>query len=442
MAAEQLAKAFERLCRVLKAPDGGLTDGQLLARFVAGRDEAAFEALVHRHGRMVLGVCRRVLRDAHDAEDAFQGTFLILARKAASVEKRDSVASWLYAVAYRTALEARAAIARRRVRERQVEVMPHPVVGPHEVQDWRPLLDRALARLPEKYRAAVVLCDLEGLPRKEAARRLGLPEGTLSSRLATARRRLAERLARSGVCLPVGVLMLALSEGEAAAAVPAVPAALVSSTVRAAILVAAGETAALTMPAAVLMKGALQTMFLQKLKVVAATAVVVLALGAGGLAYRVGGQAVAADKPRAGQPLSEVEALRKEVDLLRLNLQVVLEKVRSQEAELRTLRPRGARTGTAERGFDRTQVQEWLSVDLLDAKSPFNRAKKGADGALPPPTGGAAVTQLQEVEDAVAKLRAARDAEGQRHAADAVERAVKKLKEQMRPARRQDPLPR
>src|SRR5215470_2610427 len=102
----------------------GLTDGELLGRFVADRDEAAFEALVHRHGPMVLGVCRRVLRDDHDAEDAFQGTFLILARKAGSVVKGAALGSWLYAVAYHAALEARATGARRRAREKQVDEMP------------------------------------------------------------------------------------------------------------------------------------------------------------------------------------------------------------------------------------------------------------------------------------------------------------------------------
>src|SRR5262249_53892979 len=154
--------------------------------FLAGRDEAAFAALVRRHGPMVFGVCRRVLRHHHDAEDAFQAAFLVLARKAAGV-RHESLGSWLYTVAYHAALEARAVAARRRADERQVEEMPHPEVSPVEVQDWRPLLDRELHRLPQKYQAALVLCDLEGKSRKDAAGELGIPEGTLSSRLATAR---------------------------------------------------------------------------------------------------------------------------------------------------------------------------------------------------------------------------------------------------------------
>src|SRR5215468_8497639 len=156
MATGDLRVVVGHLRRILPGPGaGGLTDGELLGRFVARRDEAAFEALVHRHGPMVLGLCRRVLRDVHDAEDAFQATFLVLARKAASVVKRESVGCWLYAVAYRTALEASALRSRRRSRERAMKDMPHPQVAPVEAQDWRPLLDRELSGLPEKYRAAV-----------------------------------------------------------------------------------------------------------------------------------------------------------------------------------------------------------------------------------------------------------------------------------------------
>src|SRR5439155_14524110 len=158
MANGDLRMGLEHLRRALLAPGGGgLTDGELLGRFVAARDEAAFEALVHRHGPMVFGVCRRLLGNGHDAEDAFQATFLILARKATSVVKRDAVGSWLYAVAQRTAREARAVLARRRARERQVDEMPHPEVGPVEPEAWRLILDREVARLPQRYREAIIL---------------------------------------------------------------------------------------------------------------------------------------------------------------------------------------------------------------------------------------------------------------------------------------------
>src|SRR5262249_44075451 len=137
---------------------GGMTDGQLLECFLARREEAAFEALVRRHGPMVLGVCRRVLRNAHDAEDAFQATFLVLVRKAASLLPREAVGNWLYGVAYHTALKARAAALRRRAKEAQVRAMSPREARPEDAgQEWRPLLDHELSRLPDKYREPVVL---------------------------------------------------------------------------------------------------------------------------------------------------------------------------------------------------------------------------------------------------------------------------------------------
>ena len=161
------------LCQFCQAPPrhGGPTDAELLQLYLDGGDGAAFAALVRRHGAMVLGVCRRVLRHEQDAEDAFQAAFLVLARKAASVGRRELLGNWLYGVAYRTALAARARSARRAAREKQVKEMPHPEVGPEESwQDLVPVLDRELARLPEKYRLPVVLCELEGRSRKDATR--------------------------------------------------------------------------------------------------------------------------------------------------------------------------------------------------------------------------------------------------------------------------------
>jgi RNA polymerase sigma-70 factor (ECF subfamily) len=175
------------------------TDARLLDRYVAGRDEAAFTLLVTRHGPMVLGVCRRVLGNGPDAEDAFQATFLVLVRRAAAVRDRDRLAGWLYGVAYRTALEARGLRARRLRREAPTDPLPDVPAGSAEAVDFGPLVERELARLSEKYRAAVALCDVDGRPRAEAARLLGVPEGTLSSRLAAGRKILARRLARYGL---------------------------------------------------------------------------------------------------------------------------------------------------------------------------------------------------------------------------------------------------
>src|SRR6516225_7782711 len=208
-----MEKVLDYIHRTLAPSEGGLTDGQLLTRFIASRDEASFALLVRRHGPMVWRLCLRVLGHVQDAEDTFQATFLVLARRAASVVKRESVGSFLYGVAYRTALEAKAINARRRSREKQVEAMPQPAFIPDETQDWRPWLDHELNLLPETYRAVIVACDLEGRSRKEAARLLGLAEGTVCSRLARGRCLLAKRLSRYGLSLSGGALAAVLSEG-------------------------------------------------------------------------------------------------------------------------------------------------------------------------------------------------------------------------------------
>jgi len=268
--------------------DAGMTDGQLLERFVAQRDEAAFAALVRRHGPMVLGVCRRVLRDSHDAEDAFQATFLVLVRKAASLRQRELVGNWLYGAAYRAALETRAANAAGRAKERQVRDMPEREarVEADVWQELRPLLDQELSRLPDKYRVPVVLCDLEGRKRKEVACQLCIPEGTLSSRLATARTLLARRLARRGLALPAGALAAALS-GRAALATVTPP--LLSATLQAAASFTAGPTAtagAISAKVAAVTDGLMKSLLLSKLKVATAVlAFLVIVGGLGGLTY-------------------------------------------------------------------------------------------------------------------------------------------------------------
>ena len=140
---------------------------------------------MHRHGPLVWGVCRRILAHHQDAEDAFQATFLVLVRKAASIQARTLLANWLYGVAHRTALKARAVAERRARREKQVTTMPEPQCQPRgSWRDLEPLLDQELARLPDKYRVAVLLCDLEGKTGKDAAHQLKIPEVTLASRLA------------------------------------------------------------------------------------------------------------------------------------------------------------------------------------------------------------------------------------------------------------------
>ncbi|HEY7426195.1 MAG TPA: sigma-70 family RNA polymerase sigma factor [Gemmataceae bacterium] len=234
MATNPTSQVIQHLRRVLLQDDTGLTDGQLLACFIEGRDEVAFAALVKRYGRLVWNVCRRLL-DQHDAEDAFQATFLVLVHKAASIRRREMLASWLYEVAHKTALQARRAMARRRAREKQVVNMPEPAVVERDLwHDLQPLLDQKLSLLPDKYRVVILLSDLEGKTRKDVARQLGLPEGTVASRLTRARAMLAKRLARHGVAMSGGGLAAVLSEKAASACAPT---SLVSSTIKAVTLV-------------------------------------------------------------------------------------------------------------------------------------------------------------------------------------------------------------
>ncbi|MCI0464158.1 MAG: sigma-70 family RNA polymerase sigma factor [Gemmataceae bacterium] len=273
---------------ILRRDTEGLTDGQLLGWFITRREEAPFEALVRRLGPMVLGVCRRILRNPHDAEDAFQATFLVLVRKATSVVPQELVGNWLYGVAYRTAMKAKAMNSKRRAKERQSASLPRPAPQPDESwHDLQPLLDAELSGLPDKYRVPIVLCDLGGKTHKEAARQLGWPEGTVSTRLVAARRELAKRLTRRGVVLSGVSLGMVLSPHAASAAVPN---ALLAATVKAAGGVASGmAVTAGVVPAKVacLTEGVLKAMLLTKLKAVmmALVGVAVIASGAALLAY-------------------------------------------------------------------------------------------------------------------------------------------------------------
>lgn len=291
--------ALTRLRGMLLSDAPAPTDGQLLASFVAQRDESAFETIVRRHGPMVLGVCRRVLGSAADADDAFQAVFLVLARRAASLSRHDLLGNWLHGVAQRTALAAKRKMLRQRSREVQVKDMPQPLANPPATaDDWLPLLDQELGRLPEKYRAAIVLCDLEGQTRHEAARLLGIPEGTLSSRLATGRKTLARRLGRHAA-FSATALAAVLADHAASAGLSST---MIAGTVRAATSAATGAawSVALASPqAAALAEGVLKAMLLTKLKICTAMlglAFLVAAVGAAVVAYPLDQAAHIADK--------------------------------------------------------------------------------------------------------------------------------------------------
>ena len=274
----------------LRASSPDRPDADLLDEFILHKDAAAFELLVRRHGPMVLGVCRRVLHNSTDAEDAFQATFLVLMRKAGSIRPRRMVGSWLNGVAYRTALKSRSMRQRVRRRETHLDATNEPRQD-DSVPLWNrlePLLDAEMSRLPEKYRLPLILCDLEGRSGKQAAHLLGWPEGTVSGRLFRARALLRTRLARLGLTVTVAALAETVAEQAASGAVPP---ALIASTTNGAAVAASGTAAQLSgaFPdrVAALAKGVVKSMLAAKIKVAAAALLVTAALGAGAAALAV-----------------------------------------------------------------------------------------------------------------------------------------------------------
>jgi RNA polymerase sigma factor (sigma-70 family) len=282
---------MDYLRRTILRQDGcNLSDAQLLGCFIEQGDQGALAVLMRRHGPLVWDVCRRVLGNHHDAEDAFQATFLVLVRRAASVAPREMVANWLYGVASQTARKAKAMRAKKRTHEKQMIQMPEPVVQERDCgKDLHHQLHQALAGLPAKFRVSIILCYLEGKTRSEAARQLGVPEGTLAAWVARGRAMLAKRLARNGLVLSSGALATALMHNTASASVPA---SLASSTLQAASLLAVDQAAcsAIATPVLALMEGVMKEMFATKLKRITTlllTVIAVAGLSSGGLAYHM-----------------------------------------------------------------------------------------------------------------------------------------------------------
>jgi RNA polymerase sigma factor (sigma-70 family) len=284
MATAQMGTVLRHIRRLAGGAAPERSDCQLLDDFAGRRDEAAFAALVARHGAMVLRVCRRVLGHEQDAEDAFQATFLVLAGAAATIRRREALAGWLHGVAQRTAMKAKRTAARRRAREGRPR-SPAPPSPPGLLwEEVRTVLDEELGRLAEPFRSAFVLCALEGKTGPEAAAALGCKEATVYTRMNRARRLLQKALAARGIELAALLGALAVADGAARA----VPAALVRATVGFGLLVAAGEPAAAVIPSrvAALAAGVTRAMFVTKAKiaVVLVFAASLFALGAGVLA--------------------------------------------------------------------------------------------------------------------------------------------------------------
>jgi RNA polymerase sigma factor (sigma-70 family) len=304
---------------------GGLSDRQLLDRFVTCRDqvsELAFRVLVDRHGPMVMGVCRRYLIDSHDADDAFQATFLVLAKKAGSLRFDGSAGRWLHGVARRVAARARAQVLHRRQHERSAAgrllcAVRAASPDPGELAELKAVVTEELARLPLRLQAAVTLCELAGASHEEAARRLGLPVGTVKSRLSRARARLRQRMIRRGLGPADLASVLSLPRLS-------VPEALIDVTSRAAACAASGpsiEGALISTPVAALTQGVLRTMLMTQLKLMAAAAFVILTGSAllltRATAQNPAGKPAAADRaPRPAQ--DQLVSSDDEIDVLLL----------------------------------------------------------------------------------------------------------------------------
>ncbi|SIO31263.1 RNA polymerase sigma factor, sigma-70 family [Singulisphaera sp. GP187] len=325
---------------------GGLTDGELVERFVSrqeGGAESAFAILVERHGPMVWGVCNRVLNDPHAAADAFQATFLVLVRRAAVIRVDDSLGRWLYGVSRRIALRAKRATARRSAREVQgVETLTAPEASPAlERTEWLARLDEEIGQLPERYRAAVVLCDLNGLRHEDAARQLGCAVGTVGSRLARGRDQLRARLIRRGLAPSAGLVAASLAAEAIAAPLPAQLARLTIQSATHVAMNPATFAEVVSVSVASLAEGALKSMVATQWKVIA-VALLTTTLVAGGTVVhalqssgtpsndvhaKTGTSETPKGSSREGQPPATTrpdaelaEQLRNEIDLLEAQL--------------------------------------------------------------------------------------------------------------------------
>jgi RNA polymerase sigma factor (sigma-70 family) len=378
---------------VTPATAGGLTDADLLRRWVTQRDEAAFETLLWRHAPAVLGVCRRVLGDVHEAEDAAQAAFLTLARKAGAIGRRQAVAAWIYTVAYRTATRARTRLSRAVLFPPQaLDALPARQCTDPVWRDLRPVLDEEVSRLPEKFRAVFVLCHVEGRTNEDAARELCCPVGTVMSRLTRARQRLRDRLTRRGLTLGV---LTAVAAGEVAATAAA-PSALVLRAVRAATLAASGKSLAgvVSTEVVALSEGVVRAMLLTKMKGAAAVVLGLVLLGGGGglVSYRT-----AAGEPRGGPRDTSALAQRERTAPVEAEREKLKDLLAQKEKELSDLKVR----------LEKLDKRLKITLQTLDT---FTQEHENAEKAL---AAERAARQAAEAERRVAErqaLQAAADA--------------------------------
>lgn len=348
------------------------SDRQLVKRALAGRDEAAFQAIVHRHGPMVYRVCWRVLQHSQDTEDAFQATFLVLAQKLRALRKRASLASWLHGVAHRVALKAKAQTT---ARQRHEHEAARPASLPPDEVTWGELcstLDCELSRLPDRWRLPLILCYLEGQTQDEAACQLRWSKSTLRRRLEEARSALGRRLSGRGTALPAMLSAVLVSDCMASAQ-PAPR--LVAATVEAAAGVAAGKavmTAASTQVAA-LTEGVLHAMFLTKLKLTTAVlfGLCLVVAGAGGLSYTTRATEQTESRPEA-QPEDKKAAPEGVQDTRQL-----LEKARALRDAQALVREKEAILKEAQAILSETQQRYEKEQDRYEAARARGQAKEG-----------------------------------------------------------------
>lgn len=326
----------------------GLSEESLLDRFVSGNDETAFAALVARHGPMVLGVCRRVLRNEHEVEDAFQATFLVFVRRAGAIRDGGLVGPWLYGVAHRVAVRARANVAKRRLREPNVHDADRFDVASaskDDTDDLRGVIDEELARLPDSIRAPIVLCYLEGLTHEEAAARLGWPLGTVRSRMARGRDTLRHRLSRRGINASDASLATVLVRPASLT----IPSALVDATVKASLsfqTIAATSAVLASATAVSLAQGVLHAMTLFKLSMLGAVAVSGLVLLGGWQTY---GSSSQDEDPQRKTTRSRVTNLESKLETMAAEVKSLRDENRRLQDELKTVKD-SAKPSTAMRG--------------------------------------------------------------------------------------------